>query len=123
MTALSNIGLSSTDLSSATLPDIEFLSEPDSLPNDTSVHHLIHHSGCPLHVWWAAGKRCNRDGERWQSWFVYLEYRLADGRSAYVQREYSTQQAMNPSIWLQLAQIELPGACVHSSRDNLIGRC
>lgn len=123
MTFLPNSGLLNTDLPSVDLPDIEFLSEPDSFPNDASAHHLIHRSGCPLHVWWAAGKRCNRDGDHWQSWFVYLEYRQADGRSAYVQREYSLQQALNPEIWQQLAQIELPRACADRSQDNLIGRC
>ncbi|MEH6649902.1 MAG: hypothetical protein V7707_07765 [Motiliproteus sp.] len=105
------------------LSHIEKLSDPDPFPNGASVHHLIHQSGCPLHVWWAAGRRCNRDGEHWQSWFVYLEYRQDDGRSAYVQREYSLLQVQNPEIWQLLAQVELPRACVQRSRNNLIGRC
>ncbi len=84
--------------------------------------HLIHQSGCPLYVWWAVGKRRNADGERWHCWFVYLEYRQADGRSGYRQLQLPLSDSCDPSLWQRLSQLDLTEACDAASRANLIGR-
>ena len=94
---------------------------PQSEPSVPADRHLVHTSGAPLHVWWARGRRRSRQGARWRCWFVYVEYRLADGRSAYRQLELASDALDRPQLWQELAQLELPGICPRASREQLIG--
>ncbi|MEH6825259.1 MAG: hypothetical protein V7629_15230 [Motiliproteus sp.] len=90
--------------------------EPDQPPLLPPARHLIHASGCPVYVWWAHGKRQNRAGRHWCCWFVYLEYRLANGDNAYVQQELGIDRVGDPELWQRLARTPLPGAsCVARS--------
>lgn len=83
---------------------------------------LPHSSGASVYVWWALGKRRNRAGARWKCWFVYIEYRRADGRSAYQQLELALDEALSADIWQRLSQQPLAGLCVEKTQRWLSAR-
>ncbi|MEH6473393.1 MAG: hypothetical protein V7752_19350 [Halopseudomonas sp.] len=103
-----------------TLKLIDPVVEPQPALVPPAPRHLIHANGCPVYVWWVLGKRRNRTGQRWKCWFVYLEYRCADGSSEYVQMKLPLACSDDAEVWQQLSQVDLPGACVMASRARLI---
>ncbi|RDE25262.1 hypothetical protein DV711_06845 [Motiliproteus coralliicola] len=102
-------------------PDLGDLDEQPSVsrPDDRLLQHQ---SGTSVYVWWALGKRRNRAGARWKCWFAYIEYRRADGRSAYRQLELALDKARDATIWQQLSQLALDGLCVEQTQRWLSAR-
>ena len=110
-----------TTASIATVPIVTVPTAIEKAPSAAlpPARHLVHSGGCPLYVWWALAKRRNRAGQQWLCYFVYLEYRLVSGASAYVQHELRLDK-VDDAIWRELAQLPIPGACALASREQLI---
>jgi hypothetical protein len=107
-------------ISTSTTLDASPAVEPSRFLDLPPSRHIVHVSGCPLYVWWSLGKQCNRSGQQWRCWFLYLEYRLANGASAYVELTLALDQADDDALWQRLEQLPLPGACPLASRRRLI---
>ncbi len=81
-------------------------SAPEPLP---AAAYITHVSGCPLYIWWAAGKRKDERGVPRGCWFIYIEYHRPDGRSAYAQLELLQAEARVGEVLSSLASISLDG--------------
>lgn len=84
---------------------------------------LIHRQyRCPLYVWFAEGKRKDKQHQVEQVWFIYVEYRRADQSHGCKVLEVTRGDYISSDIWQQLTSLTLADICPQSTRSNPILR-
>jgi len=98
----------------------DLLPQVDAEPQQPTVLpelHLIHqHYQCPLYIWFAGGKRKDGRAVPHDTWYIHIEYRQADGSHGYHLLERRHQNTIDPALWQELTELELPGICPQQTR-------
>ncbi|MCV6589795.1 MAG: hypothetical protein OIF57_12290 [Marinobacterium sp.] len=84
--------------------------------------HLIHsRTLSPLYIWFVEGKRKDRTGIARRTWWVQVEYRRADGSHGLHRLELPVCQAIDPTLWQHLTELELGDLCPLQTRAAPVG--
>ncbi|MBY4675805.1 hypothetical protein [Marinobacterium arenosum] len=84
---------------------------------------LIHRDyRCPLYVWFAEGKRKDRQRQPQPVWFIYVEYRRGDGSRASRVLERPRTGPLPAALWHELATLPLADISPAQCRANPVRR-